>query len=53
MPERQPTKLPDAGAEISKDDYKRTLRRAMFAGLKTSAVGALGSPNVTKPTLGV
>jgi hypothetical protein len=51
MPDRQQTKLPDAGSGITTDDRKR-LRRAMFAGLKGTAQGALGNPNVAKPTLG-
>jgi hypothetical protein len=51
MPERQQTKLPDAGASITVDDRKR-MRRAMFAGLKGTTQGALGNPTVAAPTLG-
>jgi len=44
-------KLPDQGASASTfDDSKR--RRMLMAGLVTSAQGALGSPSVSKPTLG-
>ena len=51
MPERQQTKLPDAGSPMTVDDRKR-MRRAMFAGLRGTTDGVLGNPNVTKPTLG-
>lgn len=51
LPERQPTKLPDQGSAISKDDRKR-FRRAMFAGMATSSQGAMGTPNIAQPTLG-
>lgn len=51
MPERQATKLPDAGATITKDDRKR-LRRALYAGMTTGSQGALGNPQSAKPTLG-
>jgi len=53
VPERQQTKLPDSGSPVTADDRKRMMRRAMFAGLKGAAAGALGNPNVAKPTLGV
>jgi hypothetical protein len=52
VPERQQTKLPDAGAPVTADDRKKMLRRAMFAGLQGSAQGVLGNPNTAKPTLG-
>lgn len=50
IPERQAVKLPDAGAPIGKDASMR--RRAIMAGIMTSPQGVLGSPNVSKPTLG-
>jgi len=50
-PERQAVKLPDQGA---KGDVGNTnkFRRAVLAGLLTSPQGVLGSPSVSKPTLG-
>lgn len=50
MPERQAIKLPDEGLEVTRDSSKR--RRAIMAGIITSPQGALGSPNVSSPTLG-
>lgn len=44
-------KLPDQGAKATAGDNSR-LRRAIMAGLATTPNGVLGSPNVTKPTLG-
>ena len=51
MPERQPMKLPDAGAPTNADDFKK-FRRAVAAGMITSPGGALGTPTTVKPTLG-
>lgn len=51
VPERQASKLPDAGAPTSASQTDR-YRRAMMAGLVTSPQGVLGSPTITKPTLG-
>lgn len=51
VPERQVQKLPDAGSTANTTDQRR-FRRAMMAGLVTSPAGVLGSPTVTKPTLG-
>lgn len=51
VPERQVTKMPDQGAKGAGADPSR-FRRALMAGLVTSPNGVLGSPNVTKPTLG-
>ena len=56
MPERQPMKLPDQGAEITTDDRRKMIRRAAFAGLSGSPSG-LGSPGagtapMARPTLG-
>jgi len=44
-------KLPDQGAQNVGTDPSR-LRRAMLAGMITSPQGVLGSPTVSKPTLG-
>lgn len=49
--ERQATKLPD-GATTTASDGKARARKAWLAGLITSPMGVLGSPNVAKPTLG-
>ncbi len=51
VPERQAAKLPDNGAPAGATDTSRR-RRAIMAGILTSANGALGSPAVAKPTLG-
>jgi hypothetical protein len=51
VPDRQAAKLPDSGApQGSATDT--TQRRAILAGLVTSPQGVLGSPVVSKPTLG-
>jgi len=51
MPERQAAKLPDQGASITQDSSAK-MRRAILAGLITSPQGTIGSPTVSKPTLG-
>jgi hypothetical protein len=51
VPERQVMKLPDQGSKGAGADPSR-FRRALMAGLVTSPNGVLGSPSVTKPTLG-
>lgn len=50
VPERQPAKLPDSGADANASD-PRSRRRAILAGLIGPAMG-LGAPSVSKPTLG-
>lgn len=49
--ERQAVKLPDQGAKGVSGDTSR-FRRAVLAGMLTSPQGVLGSPTVSKPTLG-
>lgn len=49
--ERQATKLPDAGSTANNDTNAKA-RKAWLAGMITSPMGVLGSPSVTKPTLG-
>ena len=51
VPERQAAKLPDNGAPAGATDLTRR-RRAIMAGLMTTPQGVLGSPAVSKPTLG-
>lgn len=52
VPERQAAKLPDNGAAPDAGRSRDKFRRALMAGLMTSPQGVLGSPNVSKPTLG-
>lgn len=52
VPERQAVKLPDNGAPTGAADNSAFRRRALLAGLITSPQGVLGSPMVSKPTLG-
>jgi hypothetical protein len=52
VPERQAVKLPDQGAPDSAGKNRDRWRRAIMAGLVTGPQGALGTPNVAKPTLG-
>ena len=52
VPERQAAKLPDAGAPTDATNNRDKFRRAIMAGLVTSPQGVLGSPSVSKPTLG-
>lgn len=49
--ERQAVKLPDQGAKADAGNPNK-FRRAMLAGMLTSPQGVLGSPTVSKPTLG-
>jgi len=51
VPERQAAKLPDQGA-ADNAGISSKFRRAILAGLITSPQGVLGSPTVSKPTLG-
>jgi hypothetical protein len=52
LPDRQAVKLPDNGAPAGATDNSAYRRRALLAGLITSPQGVLGSPVVSKPTLG-
>lgn len=52
VPDRQAVKLPDNGATGGGPDTSALRRRALLAGLITSPQGVLGSPVVSKPTLG-
>lgn len=51
VPTRQPVQLPDNGATPATTD-NGSWRRAVLAGMVTSPQGVLGSPSVSKPTLG-
>lgn len=51
VPERQASKLPDQGAKANDKNNVNAMRRAMLAGMVTSA-GGLGTPSVSKATLG-
>lgn len=51
VPERQQVQLPDQGAAPNTDRFKK-MRRAVMAGMITPPSGALGNPNIAKPTLG-
>lgn len=51
VPVRQPVQLPDQGASPAATD-NGAWRRAVLAGMVTGPQGVLGSPTVTKPTLG-
>lgn len=51
IPERQAAKLPDQGAGDGASGNSK-FRKALLAGLITSPQGVLGSPAVSKPTLG-
>jgi len=51
VPVRQPTQLPDQGAQpggVNPDAWQRTV----LAGMVTGPQGVLGSPIVANPTLG-
>lgn len=50
-PNRQAVQLPDGGAPAAADNAN-IWKRAVMAGMATSANGVLGTPNVGKSTLG-
>lgn len=51
VPVRQPMQLPDQGASVSAID-PQAWQRTVLAGMVTGPQGVLGSPTVSKPTLG-
>lgn len=52
VPERQATKLPDAGSTASNADAAAKRRRGLYASILTGANGAAGMANTTPTTLG-
>lgn len=51
VPVRQPMQLPDGGASPAIVNPE-AWQRAVLAGMVTGPQGVLGSPSVTRPTLG-
>lgn len=51
IPARQPVQLPDQGAAVTIAD-PQAWQRTVLAGMVTGSQGVLGSPSVSKPTLG-
>ncbi len=51
IPARQPVQLPDQGASVAVTD-PQAWQRTVLAGMVTGPQGVLGSPSVSRPTLG-
>lgn len=51
VPARQPVQLPDQGASVAVTD-PQAWQRTVLAGMVTGPQGVLGSPSVSRPTLG-
>jgi hypothetical protein len=51
VPVRQPMQLPDQGAPVTSAD-PQAWQRTVLAGMVTGPQGVLGTPTVSKPTLG-